>query len=694
MHSSPYGFALIVSFLLVFTSLEAPAQDRDLPAAKIGNVYAHALATNRPSYFEKSAGNAAWLTVTRDGVLTGTPPSDAPPRAEITVNAYPLDDSGRPDLRAEPLVRSFLVPVQNDGCATGPGVPFAWCDAVPAAPGGDPPQSSPPVFSPQNVAPLQPIEKGITIRTFSTNYCNGPNGCIMQFHRLLSVEGNFGYFDAATNQIVWSGYPYMGDLEPTVINAINASKVFVSGSVFIYRHVRDCHESSWSVVTQTVESSNNLVYEPSDLSFFCSQALGKEGTLVIVLPVHAMWASVYPRPANRNDPAWRPPSAPPPSNPCVPPALPRPPESIRPCDVDIHTPIRRDSGWVYNRLALPGVSQGSISVSPIMPATKSTWDVQLYTSTLLGWGWAGFQLMYEHDRKANDDLNSLTAALTYDVRIPRQPTFWAAWGSHKIDGSGGNCGPDSDGNCTPPYIGLRPPELNLRFGPEYSPDAFSYTAKAGSTTSWNAKPVKQYLPRDLNLVGAATLRVPIIISPLIAHRQEPSQFSIAPVGGLEGGVRMISNGILTAMHCPFSEPPQCAQPQTIFRRVGGFDASARWPYNITKNFLGDRPITIDYSYRIRWLTHEEPFSNQMLVIRDNNIAADIMATGMQELLFPTSGQSLGARVYQRITSIAPFSAYLQFRASWQRGALPPVFQYAGNEVTLGLAFSNPGSSEH
>lgn len=685
-----YWFAPFVSFFLVLMPLGAQGQDRDLPAAPAGAVYAHALEINRPAYFEKTAGNADWLTVTHDGILTGRPHSGDPRRAEITVTAYPLDASGHRDLSAKPLVRSFVVPVEENRCMSGGGQPLAWCDAAPDA---GPPQNAPrSAFSPKNQEFVEVIQKeGQEILNLPPE-CAGTEGCIMQFNRLLGADGEVGTFDPAAHSINWHNLPLTGELETQVIDAINASKVLISGSVFIYEHVKDCKDWDWSVVAQTTESSNNLVYEPSDLAYFCvskvpqtsptavAQTGGTEETVLIVLPVHAIWASVYPRSARKNDPNWRASSTPHPKV-CD---WARNGQSLRPCDVSKNTPLRRAGGWVYNRLALPGVSQGSISVSPIMPATKSTWDVQLYTSTLLGPGWAGFQLMYEHDRKSSDDLNSLTAAWTYDVRIPSNAkNFWAEWGSEKADDSREKCGPGANGDCRPPYVGLRPPELNLRVGPEYSPDAFSYTPKLSNAA-------KQYLPRDLNLVGAATLRVPIIVSLPIGTR-EPSQLSISPVGGLEGGVRMISDGILTAMPCPFSEPSQCAQPQTIFRRVGGFDASSRWPYNLFKNFLGDKPVMVDYSYRIRWLTHEEPFSNQELVIRDND---NIAAHGAAAMIYPTSGQSLGARVYQRITFIAPFSAYLQLRATWQHGSLPPVFQFVGNEVSVGLAFSNPGSSEH
>jgi len=79
--------------------------------------------------------------------------------------------------------------------------------------------------------------------------------------------------------------------------------------------------------------------------------------------------------------------------------------------------------------------------------------------------------------------------------------------------------------------------------------------------------------------------------------------------------------------------------------------AARLPYNVTRNFLGDRPLTVDYSYRMQRLSYDEPFTNQIYVIHNETV--------------PAAGQSLGGRSYTRITFIAPFSAYLQFRATWQ-----------------------------
>jgi hypothetical protein len=166
------------------------------------------------------------------------------------------------------------------------------------------------------------------------------------------------------------------------------------------------------------------------------------------------------------------------------------------------------SRFIYNRLAQPGVSQGSISIAPVAPATKATFDVQLYLSTLLGPGWFGVQGMYEYDRNQADNFNSLTAALTYD---------------------------------------LRP----------------------------------------------------------IQREDDP-----------------------------------------------------RW-----------------------WLSFAEPWANLNIpVANEKNVSAE--------------GQYTGERSYSRITFILPFSAYLNARATWQRGTLPPLYQYVGNLITFGLTFSNPGVSEH
>jgi hypothetical protein len=68
------------TILFCLRALQLPAQDRpiELSAAIVGERYEHALKTSSPARFSKSSGNAPWLTVTTDGVLTGAPGSDAP----------------------------------------------------------------------------------------------------------------------------------------------------------------------------------------------------------------------------------------------------------------------------------------------------------------------------------------------------------------------------------------------------------------------------------------------------------------------------------------------------------------------------------------------------------------------------------------------------------------------------------------
>jgi hypothetical protein len=77
---------------------------------------------------------------------------------------------------------------------------------------------------------------------------------------------------------------------------------------------------------------------------------------------------------------------------------------------------------------------------------------------------------------------------------------------------------------------------------------------------------------------------------------------------------------------------------------------------------------------------DEPFSNLSGGIYKGT-------SKLPELQFP------GGRSYTRVTFIAPFSAYLQMRLSWQHGSLPPAFQFVDSEVTLGITFANPGTSE-
>jgi hypothetical protein len=611
-------------------------------------------------------------------VITGVPTRDAPAKSEIKVYAYAADAGGSRLEETTPLMRSFVVPVLSNDCSQSENETLAWCDSqvdVQAA-GQYPSKKQSLAFAFQT----QAVTEG-------KSQCD-EGSCILQFDRLRDKHKTYGYFDPSKHKI----YPWNDDVTKeitsppaaTIINAINASKVFLSGSVLIRKHVAGCPSWSWRVVTQAEESSGNLYYGPSDVSAFCYPDDPRDSTALIVLPVHAIWARVYGYPADTYDPSWKPNSPPPGGHECgstQPSKTSFPSQQIRPCDANkdanplLKLLYSKPSRWIYNRQAEPGVSQGSISIAPIDAATKATFDLQAYESSLLGPGWFGFQTMYEHDRKAADDLNSLTAAYSYDLRLanPSKPSPWlhgAAWGA-RTAGSG-DCF-ESDGNsseCSPPIVGIRPLELMTRVGGEWSPDSFSAkSAETGKT---------EYLGRDANLVMGSTLRVPIVFS----STSQPSQVTVTPVLGLEGGVRITSHDIGTGTTCA-AKPlnPTCAtQPGQIFRQVAGVDASTSLRYNLSHNFFGDRPFTLDFSYRIRRLSYAEPFANEMYVIHSVDA--------------PFEGQSTSSRAYTRITFIAPFSAYVQGRITWQHGSLPPLFSFVGNQVTLGLTFSNPGLSEH
>jgi hypothetical protein len=724
--------------LLFWGALELSAQDSPvvLSAATVGEHYEHALKTTKPARFFKSSGNTPWLAVTAEGVLTGTPGSDAPAMSEITVDACPLNSTCDSGSRREPLRRTFVVPVRMIACASRNKNEFSWCDesatqssaplvaeqtrsvvlqvtpesetpaAQPAQPNSSataqevrPARTDRASFGPRSsavqtqksVAPQSVIIENAGNATMSRE-CSGA-GCIVQFDRLRTTPNEFGLFNPATHSIDWGHASFGNSTRDTVVNAVNASKVFLSGSVWIHDRIKNCSYWSWSVVTQTRDSSNNLYYGPSDLTAFCvdKNSVTNESTALIVLPVQAIWASVYGTSPNTNDPTWKLTKEPPQAHECntgdEDPVGKPPKQGIMPCDKlfpDPSYPDEASSAFLrhvlyspfverlYTRGALPGVSQGSITIAPIALATKSTFDVQIYESWLQGRGWIGFQGMYEHDRKPQDDLNSLTAAVTYDLRIRNSQPFW-------VPRYLGTC--ETSGNCPPPVIGLRPPEFILRVGPEWSPDAFKpATPKGGGMYP------DQYLPRNTNVVMGSTLRLPFVFSPETGYApRQPSELTVSPVVGFEGGFRVKSHeiGLGTVCPAPLTLTPCTQQPEDIFRRVAGIDASGRWPYSLTRNFLGDRPVIMDFSYRRRWLTYAEPFANWKTITNSVNTYE-----------VPAEGQSTEGRAYTRITLIEPFSAYFQLRVVWQRGALPPAYQYVHNLVAIGVTFSNPGSSEH
>jgi hypothetical protein len=128
---------------------------------------------------------------------------------------------------------------------------------------------------------------------------------ILQFARNRGGQGEFGHFNPQEDRIDWT-ITDGSQFKASFVKAINASKVLISGSILTHGGLPDCAHQLWKVVTESTDSSNILVYGPSDLSFYCESSEDDQGyTVVIVLPVHAIWANVVGYPADTSDPSWK-----------------------------------------------------------------------------------------------------------------------------------------------------------------------------------------------------------------------------------------------------------------------------------------------------------------------------------------------------------------------------------------------------
>ena len=212
-------------------------------------------------------------------------------------------------------------------------------------------------------------------------------------------------------------------------------------------------------------------------------------------------------------------------------------------------------------------------------------------------------------------------ALSYDLPFSRiRPEFYAAG--------------DPGGKVR---FSIRPPDVRIQSGPELATAA----------------------PHDINLVGAGTVRLPLVLN----FHHQPSALSIFPVVGIEGGKHIHTHQISNQ-----------TESDDILRKVAGADASLRIPFITTHAFLGDKPMTVDFSWRTRYLSYREPFTD--------------FVSGVSEIL--TKQQ----RSYWRGSYIVPVSTLVQFKVTVQHGGLPPDFAYLGYSVNIGLTFGNPGYSEH
>jgi len=288
------------------------------------------------------------------------------------------------------------------------------------------------------------------------------------------------------------------------------------------------------------------------------------------------------------------------------------PESISPCDrkVGLMTAIYK-TGWLYTHFSQAGAAQGTISLSPVIGTGRQlTFDVLADPAYKLGPGWLNIPLTFEKSTSQGSNLDALLVGLAYDWRFLKHPNLGEF-----------------------PHFVARKPQFQLRSGTEIAPTS----------------------PHDKNWVEAGTIKFPLVFN----FHQQPSAFTAYPVIGVEGGSHFDTH---------------LAEKDPILRGLAGVDGSFRWPFNLTHNFLGSSPITVDYSYRMRWLAYAEP-------------TTDVANNGTEML-------TAGRRSFLRGSLIEPLTPNLQFQVTAMRGSLPPTFRSLGNTLVIGLTFANPGSSEH
>lgn len=454
-------------------------------------------------------------------------------------------------------------------------------------------------------------------------------------------------------------YPDVPALDPDLkVAAVLGSKVLTTGSLVVVRNVRQCARYDWKVVVQSVLSFNQILYNPTDITTYCVEDesnLDLAADLYVVLPVQIAGSGAEPDKKNVTligyyaDTADSMRKAPIPliaknSVDCQgQPAGPIPPQSIKPCDAPgNHSPGARPgtpfipffyrTRWLYDRFTAPGTAQGSISFTPVIGNGTQSFinDIVFNPSTKLGYGWLSLPLMFEKNTiSAKADFDSLTGGLAYSMKF---------------------------GSQTDPrqHIAAKPLEVILETGPEFATTRpyRELTLTPGRTRA-----------RDLNYVDSLTLRFPFALT----FSQQPSALTLFPTVTAEGGSHLITH---------------LAEPETdpIYRTAVGMDASFRSPWLTLHNFAGDKPATIDYSYRTSFLAFPEPYE-------DPNVNNPLTMT-------PSEALTRQRRSYTRISYNVPFSTYFGLKVTVQKGSLPPDFHTLGYTLTLGVTLLNPGISEH
>jgi|HubBroStandDraft_6_1064221.scaffolds.fasta_scaffold00139_21 hypothetical protein len=441
--------------------------------------------------------------------------------------------------------------------------------------------------------------------------------------------------------------PVDSSTDAGVVTAINASKTIFSGSVLEVNltdgaDASNCANYDWKIVVQSEESTNVMVYDPSDVG----SGVCEGNRFIIALPVHVLWADVYGYRQNL-DPSRAAPAKPSSYTDCLgQPAV----QTITPCDAGTSWILAGGykAGWLLTHFSLPGNGKGSITFTG---KGAVNYDVQADPAYKAGIGWFNVPVLFERG-PAGANLNSLTFAAAYDFRFVARPN-WNWW----------------EPGATSHFI-FRKPQFQIRTGPEMSPSRPGTASTTGNEHSWN-------------YVWGETVKFPLVLN----FHDQPSSFSFYSIFGAEEGWHVTTN--LPTNH-------------SIARGLAGANASFRWPFNVTHNFLGSTPITFEAQYLVRWLAYPEPFADFANLPPAGTPPPCPPRVGIGVITSSTGQQTCGAvevlsskaQSFFKGDISVPLDPYIQITVSVTKGSLPPSFWLIGWTYSLGLTFGNNASSEH
>jgi hypothetical protein len=490
------------------------------------------------------------------------------------------------------------------------------------------------------------VMKQVLARCYSVTVPATSQSCTLtDFNRLKGETGQFPSESRTAKGEVIKGRPVDSSTDAGVVTAINASKTIFSGSVLAVNltDVADgfnCANYDWKIVVQSKEATSVLVYDPSDVG----SGICEGNRFIVALPVHVLWADVYGYRQNL-DPSRAAPAKPSSFTDCVgQPAI----QTITPCDVDTSRLLAGGyhAEWWLSNFSAPGNGKGSIAFTG---KGEVIYDVQADPAYKAGIGWFNVPVLFERG-PAGANLNSLTFAVAYDFRSVARPNW-------------GNPGSTS-------HFIFRKPQFQIRSGPEMSPSRPGTASATGNGHDWN-------------YVWGETVKFPLVLN----FHDQPSSFSFYSIFGAEEGWHLATN-------LPTKDP--------IARGVAGANASFRWPFNVTHNFLGSTPITFEAQYLVRWLAYPEPFADFANLPPAGTTPPCPTRVGIGIITSSTGQQTCGAvevlsskaQSFLKGNISVPLDPYIQLTVSVTKGSLPPSFWLTGWTYSLGLTFGNNASSEH